>query len=369
MNMRQPETYFSATVSEADQKFAAAASAAGATVDQIRHPLRGPDGEALNVSVAEAGNLSARKALLVLSATHGVEGFAGAGIQTGLLENFSALNVAPDTKLVIVHLINPWGAAWSRREDHENIDLFRNFLYWDRQSEPDPLFDAWDEAADLAHLGKRTPAENAARIRPLVKAHGEARIIAAVRRGQHHKPKSLTYHGQGPCWSTRVLHRIVRERLAGCERLGVIDLHTGFGDYGAGMVISYDLEGDPRLERVRRWMGGDIYMPGADADTPPHHESPYAFIARLVPGLDVTAAILEFGTFPPSETRDLFTASLYYQLYGDPCSPQGVETRRRVRRFCYPEEDGWKRSVWTRGHEVVGRMLAGLGSWSRSEAA
>jgi hypothetical protein len=363
------ENYFSATVSEADAKLAQAAARTGAKVEFIQHPLKGPDGETLNVGVVEVGNPGAPNALLLLSATHGVEGYAGAGVQTGVLNNLATLDLKGDTKLLIVHLINPWGAAWSRREDHENIDLFRNFLYWDRPSEPDPLFDVWDEAADLAHLGERTAEENAARIRPLVKQYGEARIIAAVRRGQHHKPRSLTYHGQGQCWSTRVLHQVLRARLEACKRLCVIDLHTGFGDFGAGMVISYDPEGDPRLERVRKWFDGQIYMPGADADTPPHHESPYAFIARLVPGLSVTASILEYGTFPPSETRDLFTTSLYYQYYGDPKSPEGVAVRKRVSRFCYPEEDGWKRSVWTRGHEVIGRTLRGLEAWAEDGGA
>jgi len=362
----RPEDYFSATVSEADDKLAHAAARAAAKVEFVAHPLKGPDGEALNVGILEVGNPSAANALLLISGTHGVEGFAGAAVQTGVLDSLATFKLSADTKIVIVHLINPWGAAWSRREDHENIDLFRNFLYWDRPSEPDPLFDVWDEAADLAHLGERTPAESAARIRPLVQQYGEPRIIAAVRRGQHHKPKSLTYHGHGQCWSTRVLHQALRTRLNGCKRLCVIDLHTGFGDYGAGMVISYDLDGDPRLERVRKWFDGAIYMPGADADTPAHPESPYAFIARLVPGLSVTASILEYGTFPPSETRDLFTTGLYYQLYGDPQSAEGIAIRKRVRRFCYPEEDGWKRGVWARGHEVVDRTLRGLDAWARS---
>jgi hypothetical protein len=358
--------YFSANVSEADDKFARAAARAGGRAEFIAHPLKGPDGEKLNVGVVEVGNPAATNALLMISGTHGVEGFAGAAIQTGVLNTLASLHLFADTKIVMVHLINPWGCAWSRREDHENIDLFRNFLYWDRPSTPDPLFDVWDEAADLAHLGERTPAENAARMRPLIKEHGEARIIAAVRRGQHHKPRSLTYHGQGKCWSTRVLHDVLSARLKNCKRLCVIDLHTGFGGYGEGMVISYDAEGDPRLERVRKWFDGAIYMPGADADTPPHHESPYAFIARLVPGLSVTASILEYGTFPPEVTRDLFTTSLYYQYYGDPKSADGVAIRKRVRHFCYPEEDDWKRSVWTRGREVVDRTLRGLEAWARS---
>ncbi|MGH8249882.1 MAG: DUF2817 domain-containing protein [Steroidobacteraceae bacterium] len=363
--MSKAPTYFSATTTEADAKFADEARRASAALELIRHPLAGPSGEPLHVGVARIGPARASAATLVLSGTHGVEGFAGAGIQTGLLSELSAL---PDqTALLLVHLINPWGPAWNRREDHENIDLFRNFLYLEDPVTPDPLFDVVDDALDLAHFPEHTP-EHDARVRDeLIARYGSAeRLIAAIRRGQHHRPKSMSYHGNHPSWSRTVLQDVLSRHLAGCRRLAVLDIHTGFGQYGEGLVMSYDAPGDPRHERIQRWFERNVYVPGADADIPPHRKSPYGIIADWLPGVAVTAAILEFGTFPPDEYRDVFPANHYYHIYGNPRSEEGLRVGARYRRYFYPEEPSWMNSVWHRGHEATLRMLAGLNGWTKN---
>jgi hypothetical protein len=353
--------FFSSTVPEADAKLAAAASAAHARLRTIAHPRKGPSGEPLQVSVVRIGPARAKHVLLILSGTHGVEGFAGAGIQTGLLQ--SGLQLARDTAVLFVHLINPWGPAWDRREDHENIDLFRNFLYANDPITPDPLFDEIDDAMDLANLEQRSAEENESRRQRLLAKYGQARIIAAIRRGQHHRPRALTYHGQGPCWSRQVLEEVLREELAGCTQLVVLDIHTGFGKYGDGLVMAYDPPGDARYERVKRWMEGDIYTPGGDFDIPAHAKSPYGFIADWVPGVEITAAILEFGTFDPEETRD-HHLNHYFHLFGDPRSPEGRKVGARYRRYFYPEEPEWMEQVFTRGAEVTRRLLSGLEAWA-----
>jgi hypothetical protein len=361
MSVKAPE-YFASTVTQADDKFAAAAANAGAKLERITHPRKGPDGETLQVSVARLGAARATKVLLILSGTHGVEGFAGAGVQTGLLHSARSLQIPDDTALLLVHLVNPWGPAWNRREDHENVDCFRNFLYALEPSTPDPIFDEIDDAMDLANLFNRSEAENLARHEKLIGKYGLPRIVAAIRRGQHHRPSAMTYHGQGPCWSRKVLEDVLRRELAGCSHLAVLDLHTGFGKYGEGLVMTYDPPGDARHERVKRWMQGDIYTPGDDFDIPKHAKSPFGFIADWVPGLKVTAAILEFGTFDPEETRD-HHLNHYFHMFGDPRSPEGLAVGAKYRRYFYPEEPQWMEAVHARGADVVRRMLDGLKEW------
>ena len=356
--------YFSATVPEADAKFAAAARGV-ASLQTIAHPLRGPQAEPLQVSVARIGPARARKVLLVLSGTHGIEGYAGAGIQTGLLCTLDARTLPADTALLLVHLINPWGMAWNRREDHENIDLFRNFLYIDQPCTPDPLFDAIDDLFDMKHYLQRTPAEHQALHDEALRRFGsDQRIIAAIRRGQHHRPKSMSYHGDHPCWSRNVLQALLQRELRGCSHLAVLDLHTGFGDYGGSLLMSYDLPGDARHERIRQWFDGDIYVPGGDFDIPAHAKSPYGFIAEWAPGVQVTAAIQEFGTFNPDDYRDIFPANHWHHVHGDPRSPEAVAIGARYRKYFYPEEARWMEMVWSKGADAAARMLRGLDAWS-----
>lgn len=361
--------FFSATVTEADGKFEDACEAAGTSPRFFRNPLDGPDGERLNIGVCRVGPDDAPNRLLVISATHGIEGYAGAAIQTGWLRECGPGSLPPDTSLVMVHLINPWGVAWNRRENEDNVDVFRNLLYCDHHSEPDPIYDLIDDALDLANWPSRDAEEWQRKAAALTEEYGADRLTAAIRRGQHHRPLGMTYHGDGPVWSKRVFDEVVEEFLGGARFIGVIDIHTGFGDYGQGIVMSYDPPGSEKHSRVSSWFGGEIYTPGGDADIPDHRvRLPFEWIEEQVEGARVTAEILEFGTFPPEEIGDSFFANHHYHVFGDPLSEEGREWGRRYRHFCYPEDDEWKEMVWRRGREVIETTLAGLAEWAGSES-
>jgi hypothetical protein len=268
----------------------------------------------------------------------------------------------------MVHQLNPWGMAWSRRENEDNVDVFRNLLYWQEPSEPDPLYDLVDDALDLENWPNRDVEAWQRRAVELVGRYGQDRLVAAIRRGQHHRPKGMTFHGNDRVWSTRVLHEVVAERLAGARHVAVVDIHTGFGEYGHGLVMSYDPPGSEKHDRVSAWFDGDIYTPGSDADIPDHRlQLPFEWISSKVPGARVTAEILEFGTFPPEEIGDTFYANHHYHVFGDPLCDEAREWARRYRRFSYPEEDDWRRMVWRRGREVIETTLGGLHRWAESE--
>ena len=71
----------SASYREARAAFLAAATAAGARVTTTVHPLLGVEGEELAVDIAELGPADAEHVVIVVSGTHGVEGYAGSALQ------------------------------------------------------------------------------------------------------------------------------------------------------------------------------------------------------------------------------------------------------------------------------------------------
>ena len=77
--------YFSSSYEAAREMFLDAAAGAGARIESLRHPDVGPNGEPLFTDVAVLGPQDVKNILVVSSGTHGVEGFAGSGIQVGLL--------------------------------------------------------------------------------------------------------------------------------------------------------------------------------------------------------------------------------------------------------------------------------------------
>ena len=100
--------HFSQTYSEARAKFLAAAQGAGLDPEPHWHPLLGRDGERLAMDVVRQGPRRARQLLIISSACHGVEGFAGSGIQTGLLSDagWLAQGQASGVAILYIHALN-----------------------------------------------------------------------------------------------------------------------------------------------------------------------------------------------------------------------------------------------------------------------
>ena len=120
--------FFSNSYHEARTKFLTAAKAAGGNLEHYRNPYLGAETEELYIDVATF-NLPGAKSILVLgSGTHGVEGFAGSGIQVGLLHEGISKNLPEGVGLLIYHALNPYGFSYLRRFNEDNVDLNRNFV-------------------------------------------------------------------------------------------------------------------------------------------------------------------------------------------------------------------------------------------------
>ena len=119
--------FFSSTYQSARGRFIEAARAIGGTVECIPNPHRGPHGGQLFMDVALIGATEATRTLVVSSGTHGVEGFAGSGIQTGLLQEGINSRLPEGVSVLLIHALNPYGMAHLRRFTEDNVDLNRNF--------------------------------------------------------------------------------------------------------------------------------------------------------------------------------------------------------------------------------------------------
>src|SRR5262245_12648489 len=95
------------------------------------HPIDpvGPGGSELTMDVASSLGREAQSTVIVSSGVHGVEGFFGSAVQLGLLDCWHRDGPpSPGVRCVFLHGLNPFGFAWLRRFDENNVDLNRNFL-------------------------------------------------------------------------------------------------------------------------------------------------------------------------------------------------------------------------------------------------
>jgi Protein of unknown function (DUF2817) len=136
---------FSADYGQARMKFVEAAKAQDGELERIAHPARGPDGADLSIDIAWFGDRSASKVFVAFSGVHGVEGFFGSAVQTEWIRCSENRRLPRNTAALLVHAVNPYGFAWLRRTNEDNVDLNRNWIDFDR---PLPTNERYEEIAE-----------------------------------------------------------------------------------------------------------------------------------------------------------------------------------------------------------------------------
>ena len=354
---------FSATYSEARDKFLAAARLAGAATCRYDNPSKGPNGQSLSTDVAWLGPDDAAKVVVTISGTHGVDGYCGSGFQVDWLVGVGARGLPPGTAALLVHAINPYGFAWTRRETEEGNDLNRNYL---DHSKPYPVNEGYLEIADLLvppDIGEAGAKAADAELAAYRKKVGDVAYYRAVSGGQYSHPDGLFYGGGGPCWSNRTLHAISEKFLAGHSDVAVIDFHTGLGPYGYGEPIThYDID-SPGSRRVRAFWGESVTeSKRGQTQSQARDGLGHYGLNRLLrePATRLTMCTLEFGTFDREGGQRAFRADHWLHKYGDPLGPEAAPIRAAIRKQFYPDTDEWKEMILFRGHQTVRQAIEGL---------
>ena len=160
--------------------------------------------------VAYFGPDGVAKVLVVSSGTHGVEGFAGSGIQVRLLREGVFSTLPPNTGLLMIHAINPYGMAHWRRSNEDNVDLNRNFRDHSIFSDPNLAYEAIADVIAPASVSFWSEVRSWLAVALFRLRAGDDAVQAAVSGGQYSHPEGLFYGGQTPTWSNRTLGSIVR---------------------------------------------------------------------------------------------------------------------------------------------------------------
>lgn len=360
--MRPAATHFAADYRAARTAFLRAAQDGGVETGSHRLDIgKCPAGRSLYTDVAHIGPTDAPALLVLISATHGVEGFCGSGCQVAFLRDLPVRRFPPTLAVVLIHALNPYGFAWLRRVTEGNVDLNRNFVDHLAPYPENPDYDALAmEIAPAETTDAHMAAANAA-LRAYRQDHGAMALQAAVTRGQYRHPKGLYFGGHEPSWSNRTLYRILDRFVGPAQRIAAIDFHTGLGPYGYGELITEQPEDHPAYERARKWWGESVKstVSGASVSARLTGTIDNAVLARF-PEREVTATALEFGTSPPAEVFRALRLDNWLHAYDDPQGPRAAEIKAEIRRVFYPDTDDWKKLVLARAREVIDRAITGL---------
>jgi hypothetical protein len=354
------EEHFPPDYATARANFLKAARGADLGITSRVHPsARTRDGKSLFLDTAVIGPRESETALLMISATHGVEGYFGSGVQTGMLRA-DLLKAPGGAKVVLLHALNPYGFAWDRRVNEDNADINRNFVDHDAPpaNEAYASLAEWIAPRDVSREAMK--AANA-RLRLYSDAHGDFALQEAITKGQYVYPDGLYYGGAGESWSSLMLRDVLKEELRGVKRLVVIDFHTGLGPSGHGEMITEDLPGSPAYARAKAMWGARVCSSEAgESVSAPLTGTVDRALADWLPGTELTFAALEAGTLPTRDVFDALRRDNWLHRFAGHGHEDAEAIRRGNRDAFYRDTPEWKRKVWSAATEIVHQALDAL---------
>jgi Protein of unknown function (DUF2817) len=349
--------YFAADYAAARTKFRAAAEDAAAAISVYEHPReRGPDGSTLSIDVAVAGSPDASRCLLLISGTHGVEGFAGSGCQVGFFRDSLHAAFGGNVCVIVVHALNPYGFAWIRRVNEDNVDLNRNFPDF---TQPLPRNDAYDALhsllipADWDGEGRRAAD---AQLQEFLRVNGFGALQTAVSAGQYSHPDGLFFGGSAQTWSAATFRRILAAHLPqSAARVVAIDLHTGLGPFAYGEPIMVG-GSERQCELARSRFGPEVksLTSGESASSILTGTLANAF-EGWTDDRDVTFLGLEFGTIPVVNVLSALRADHWLHQSQNRQSPLRADITQNLRDAFYVDASHWQAAVYGRMADFVVR--------------
>lgn len=353
-----PVRHLDTTYAAARDRFLAAARAVGGDVTSFPHPLAGREGEELAIDVASLGPDDAEAVLLIVSGTHGVEGYCGSALQSWWLDERA--EARPDNvRVVMMHAFNPVGFSWVRRVNEDNVDLNRNFVDW---TSP-PVNDGYGEIADLLVPNVwdvETQTSTTEKLLEVAGSIGLDEFQQVVSGGQYDHPTGIFHGGSGPVWSHRWLDEHLAAIVGSANRLAIVDLHTGLGEWGYGELISHDSKGVPGYDRGTAWWGDVRSMRDGESVSASLSGDWLAAVDALVPGVDVTAVALEFGTVDVFTVLQALRADAWLHAHSDPTAADAASIRDQVRAAFADDDPAWLARLIERFGNVARAAVLGL---------
>ena len=310
------------------------------------------DGETEGLTIDAAVFGQGPKALILSSGLHGVEGFAGSAIQLDLIQR----GLPDDIRVVLVHALNPFGMAKSRRVNENNVDLNRNFL-----PDGEPYAGSSDGYQRLDHLLNPTTAAGKndfmiVRTVFQILRHGYNTLKTAVVGGQYDFPKGLFYGGDSLQDAPRTLLAELPALLQGADEIVHIDFHTGLGKSGTYALLVDTDAGSAQHLRFRDAYGERVQPWDADHGVAYKIRGglPEAMVRLFGDKTDVITC--EFGTLPALKVlKALRTENQATHWGGD------IKTAKSALLAAFrPNSQAWERAIVEGGARVVNQAIAQL---------
>jgi hypothetical protein len=353
----QPECFFHDSYEEAKKAFQQEIQFTNGELNLVSLPIYTPNGT-LSIDVGYRIKNSSN-VLVVISGTHGVEGYAGSAIQLATIRALRTRKLLQTTQasLIFVHILNPYGMKFNRRTNENNVDLNRNAVFsqemWKLLLARSPNIAGYEDYNDI--FNPTGPFSfyhlfSACWNMIITGRFSVNRIKRAAVTGTHTNPKGVYYMGNKPEPSHVAMANFFNSYgfISQAKRVIMNDIHSGLGPQGMDSWMMYGEQVTPRLRKVveqtygRMSRNGSIMSilrsrNGSDDD-------------QLTNIININPYALEFDYSGISEGYDLVVSDVqkgYIDLF-----KQQVKEKSGW-AFCYSQEFGTVASILVLNSVVV----------------
>ncbi|WP_144141006.1 DUF2817 domain-containing protein [Paraburkholderia sp. BCC1884] len=359
--------YFSASYQAARTKFRDAVNDAAGDFASYECPSgRGVEGEELAIDVGLVGNRHSPRQFVMISATHGLEGFAGAALQVAWLRNRIDPRLLGEIGIVLIHGLNPYGFSHGIRTTEDGVDLNRNFIDHTANAPDNELYRQIHPylIADMADPAAWAQAQLALdHVRGTV---GDDVLFDAIASGQYRHPDGIFYGGAARTWENRTLEEIVLLYAGRASKVAVIDWHTGIGAYGKPFFLAFaDDESQEQMQAVKWWGQDNVVAARPHGRNRPRYKGlVFDGIRGFIPHAQVAGGVIEWGTRGPVAGEMAIRQDLWLRDYGHLLSSDAyAQMRADLLDSLNPVSYLWRNSVLSTGVEIMNATAQGLAAW------
>ena len=338
------ERLFSSDYESARSRFRDAATAVAAALHTIAVPGSAPNGTPLFIDIAWLGAAHPRRVFLHTCGLHGVEAYTGSAVQLALLE--SAPVPGTEDALVLVHVLNPYGMAWLRRTNENNVDLNRNFLMNGERWEGVP---ALYRLLDPLLNPQSPPVHDGFRVRApaLAMKLGFQRVKHAIAEGQYEYDRGLFFGGRELQAGPRLFSAWLKQHVSCADYVFALDLHTGLGRRGTDTLLSAPADLASARPALNAALERELTDPTGPSVAYTVRGGYGAALRHLLPASRIDFALQEIGTYPPLTVLHALREENRWHFYGDGSIVHPAKLR--LREVLCPQAVDWRRRAVTRG--------------------
>jgi hypothetical protein len=349
---------FSPNYSIARERFRAKSLACG--YDCTAYPIDrvSPTGEELTIDVAISVTSNPKRTVVISSGLHGVEGFLGSAIQLALLEQQQILALrSPDTRVVLIHALNPYGFSWRRRWNEDNVDLNRNFLLPKEEFSGSP--NNYPQFNDF--LNPTSPPSQFEtyifRAIWLILKHGMTSLRNTLPVGQYDFPKGLFFGGNAPSKTQEILAVNLSHWIGKMPEVLHIDFHTGLGKWGTYELLVAMQQQEACKRRIERFGVDKIEISSSEGVSYQIRGGLGTWCQNLLPECRYDLLTAEFGTYPVIKVLQVLRAENRARHWGNP--QQNYEWTKNQLVECFaPASHKWREQCIAQGIEICKQALS-----------